>query len=82
MITHSVNSVKRYKNAGGTAAKDISSRDLAEGVAASGRSVEVIEERSDILNKAGSGLWDTYVVLGARDDTLSEFAGQIAGKLK
>jgi hypothetical protein len=80
MITHSVNSVKRYKNAGGTAAKDISSRDLAEGVAASGRSVEVIEERSDILNKAG--LWDTYVVLGARDDTLSEFAGQIAGKLK
>jgi UDP-N-acetylmuramate--alanine ligase len=28
--------------AGGTAAKDISSEDLAEGVAASGRSVEVI----------------------------------------
>jgi UDP-N-acetylmuramate--alanine ligase len=66
--------------AGGTAAKDISSEDLAEGVSASGRSVEVIRQRSDILSRAG--LWDTYVVLGARDDTLSEFAEQIAGRLR
>ncbi len=66
--------------AGGTAAKDISSKDLAEGVAASGRSVEVIEDRSEVLNKAG--LWDTYVVLGARDDTLSELAEQIAERLR
>lgn len=64
---------------GGTAAKDISSSDLAEGVAASGRSVEVIADRSDVLKKAG--LWDTYVVLGARDDTLSELAEQIAREL-
>ncbi|MFZ2198500.1 MAG: Mur ligase family protein, partial [Thermodesulfovibrionales bacterium] len=68
--------------AGGTAAKDISSRDLAEGVAASGRSVEVIEDRVDVLKKACSGLWDTYVVLGARDDTLSDLAEEIAGRLK
>lgn len=66
--------------AGGTAAKDISSKDLAEGVAASGRSVEVIEGRADVLNKVGP--WDTYVVLGARDDTLSGLAEQIAVKLK
>ncbi len=62
--------------AGGTAAKDISSRDLAEGIAASGRPAEVIGDRSDVLKKVG--LWDTYVVLGARDDTLSELAEQIA----
>jgi len=68
--------------AGGTAARDISSKDLAEGVAASGRSVEIIEDRSDVLRKAGSGLWDTYVVLGARDDTLSKLAEQIARVLE
>jgi UDP-N-acetylmuramate--alanine ligase len=66
--------------AGGTVAKDISSADLAEGVAAAGRSVEVIADRSDIINKAG--LWDTYVVLGARDDTLSDLAEQIAEKIR
>ena len=66
--------------AGGTAAKDISSEDLAEGVAASGRSVEVIEDRSELVNK--TGLWDTYVVLGARDDTLSDLAEQIAVGLR
>ena len=65
--------------AGGTAARDISSKDLAGGVAASGRSVEVIAHRFEVLNKAG--LWDTYVVLGARDDTLSELAEQIARDL-
>jgi len=63
---------------GGTAAKDISSKDLAEGVAASGRSVEVIEDRAEVLKKVGSDLWNTYVVLGARDDTLSELAEQVA----
>jgi UDP-N-acetylmuramate--alanine ligase len=67
--------------AGGTAAKDISSNALAVGVAASDNSVEVIENRSDVMNKVGSGLWNTYVVLGARDDTLSELAEQIAGRL-
>lgn len=65
---------------GGTAAKDISSKDLAEGIVASDKSVEVFEDRSDFLTKIGP--WDTYVVLGARDDTLSDFAEQIAGRLK
>ena len=65
--------------AGGTAAKDISSSDLAAGIAAAGRSVEVITERSEVLER--TGIWDCYVVAGARDDTLSDLAGQIAGKL-
>jgi len=51
-------------------------------VAAAGRSVEGVADRSDVMNKAGSGLWDTYVVLGARDDTLSDLAEQIAVRLR
>ena len=66
--------------AGGTAAKDISSRDLLDGVKAAGKSVEVIEERTEFFHSAGR--WDTYVVLGARDDTLADFAGEIAAKLQ
>jgi len=65
--------------AGGTAAKDISSKDLAEGVAASGRPVEVIAARAVFFNK--SEKWDAYVVLGARDDSLSDFAQEIAERL-
>ena len=66
--------------AGGTATKDISSRDLAEGIKDAGRSVEVAETRNDIL--ACAGQWNTCVVLGARDETLSGFARQMAGKLR
>jgi UDP-N-acetylmuramate--alanine ligase len=65
--------------AGGTADKDISSRDLADGITAGGKSAEVVEKRADILkmlNKHGS-----YIVLGARDETLSDLAGDIAGIL-
>ncbi len=61
--------------AGGTAHKDISSHDLAEGIKASGKSVEVAD-RIDILKRLDE--WDNYVVLGARDETLSDFAGEIA----
>jgi len=65
--------------AGGTAAKDISSRDIADGVTASGKSAEVIG-RQDIF--AMPVKWDSYVVFGARDDTLSGLAGEIAEHLK
>jgi UDP-N-acetylmuramate--alanine ligase len=64
---------------GGTAAKDISSQDLSEGIRSAGRSVEVIGDRADILKRIGA--WDTYVVLGARDDSLSNFAREIAERL-
>ena len=65
--------------AGGTSTKDISSQDIADGIKANGKSVEVIEERETILKMLHR--WDTYVVFGARDETLSDFARAIAGML-
>ncbi|MBI4686092.1 MAG: hypothetical protein HY755_12985 [Nitrospirae bacterium] len=65
--------------AGGTTQKDISSHDLAEGIRASGRSVEVAE-RKEILTMLHK--WESYVIFGARDESLSEFAEDIAIKLK
>jgi UDP-N-acetylmuramate--alanine ligase len=65
--------------AGGTAARDISSEDLLAGIKAAGRSVEVIPERSHFFLRPRK--WDTCVVLGARDDSLSDFAREIAEKL-
>lgn len=61
--------------AGGTVSRDISSHDLAEGIKAGGKTAEAAE-RADILSRAGE--WDTYVVFGARDETLSDFAREIA----
>jgi UDP-N-acetylmuramate--alanine ligase len=62
--------------AGGTAAKDISSGDIAGPVAASGRAAIAIGSRTDIFRLAGT--WDSYVIFGARDDSLSDFAEDIA----
>ncbi len=65
--------------AGGTADKSISSRDLVDGIRAGGRSVEAVEGRKAVLDRAGE--WEAYAVLGARDHTLSEFARDIAKRL-
>lgn len=65
--------------AGGTVTRDISSYDLADGIRAGGKSVEVCE-RAEILAKICN--WDNYVVMGARDESLSEFAEEIAVALK
>jgi UDP-N-acetylmuramate--alanine ligase len=65
--------------AGGTAGRDISSDDLADGIAAAGKSVEVIENRRDIVDNAGE--YKCYVILGARDDTLADLAEEVAVKL-
>ncbi|RJQ18076.1 MAG: hypothetical protein C4560_07820 [Nitrospiraceae bacterium] len=65
--------------AGGTAARDISSHDLADGVRSAGRSAEVIEKREDVLKRLHE--YADYVILGARDETLSDFAKEIAGAL-
>jgi UDP-N-acetylmuramate--alanine ligase len=62
--------------AGGTANRDISSHDLAVEIKAAGKSVEVMKDRDDILRRTEE--WDSYVILGARDDTLSEFATQLS----
>ena len=65
--------------AGGTTAIDISSNDLADGINARNRSVEAVEDRSKIM-----GMFDefrTYVVFGARDESLADLAREIAEKL-
>lgn len=62
--------------AGGTAARDISSHDLASDIYASGKTVEVIESRSLLIGRTGD--FPSYVVFGARDDTLSSLARDIA----
>ena len=66
--------------AGGTAAKDISSDDLAEEIIARGKSAEVIQNRDRILHKTHE--FQSFIVFGARDETLSNFAGKIAEALK
>src|SRR5208283_197298 len=65
--------------AGGTVSKDISSEDLADGIRALGKSVDVIGNRELVLGRSGE--WENYAVLGARDETLSGFARCIARKL-
>lgn len=64
---------------GGTVAKDISSDDLAEGVKAAGRN-GAVGDREAILANAKPG--EAYVVCGARDESLSEFAEAIAKRMK
>ncbi len=66
--------------AGGTSTKDISSEDLCTEIEKAGKSVEVIHERESILGRLNE--WDNYVVFGARDETLADFAGEIAMRLK
>ncbi|TAN45508.1 MAG: hypothetical protein EPN22_02445 [Nitrospirae bacterium] len=65
--------------AGGTARKDISSEDLALGVRARAKSAEALG-RDEVLQEARKH--DCYVVLGARDETLSDFAKELAARIK
>lgn len=62
--------------AGGSVDKDISSNDLAKEIKAGGKSVEVVKKREDILKRLHK--YQTYVVFGARDETLTDFAKEIA----
>ena len=70
--------------AGGTVAKDISSRDLIEDVSAGGRSAFYFKDRRDVvaevLRLAVPG--DIIVVMGARDWTLSDFARELFEALR
>lgn len=61
--------------AGGSVSRDISSEALAHGMG-NGVSVEVVSDRRDILHRVDE--WNNYVVLGARDETLGDFAKDIA----
>ncbi|MEJ2695087.1 MAG: Mur ligase family protein [Candidatus Sulfobium sp.] len=66
--------------AGGTAARDISSEDIIEAIAASGKPASAIRKRGHILGLLGK--WKSYVIFGARDDSLSDYAGKIASVLR
>jgi UDP-N-acetylmuramate--alanine ligase len=66
--------------AGGSTASDISSSVLSDGISKAGRSVELVEDRDELLKRLDG--FSTYVVFGARDETLSELAGRVAEKLK
>jgi UDP-N-acetylmuramate--alanine ligase len=69
--------------AGGTAQKDISSAHLIEAVVAAGRKGMFVPDRKEIIghlmDMAQPG--DRIVVMGARDDTLTEFAREILERL-
>jgi UDP-N-acetylmuramate--alanine ligase len=66
--------------AGGTVRKDISSYDLADGIKAKRGSVEVVNEREDIIKRVHEH--KNYVIFGARDETLADFVRDIADSLK
>lgn len=65
--------------AGGTAEKDISSKDIADAIAKRGSSASVLRERESIFGLLGR--WKSYVIFGARDDSLSDYAEEIASVL-
>jgi len=67
-------------DAGGTALRDISSEDLSYAIEGAGKSVEVLHERQALLDRINE--WDTYVVFGARDETLADYAKEIALRVK
>lgn len=70
--------------AGGTAQKDISSADLAQDVVSLGRTAKHIPTRALIREflKAEARKGDRIVVMGARDDTLTDFCKDILADIK
>lgn len=65
--------------AGGTAAQDISSDDLAAPIKVAGKDALAVIDRDTAFTVLGE--YDAYVVFGARDDTLSDLAREIAERL-
>lgn len=69
---------------GGTVDRSVSSGDIAAGIVARGRSAELVADRA----QAGERLaalarpGDRIVVMGARDDTLSDFAAELLAALR
>ena len=66
--------------AGGTSQKDIASEDLLTEIQRAGNSAEVLPDRKQLFDRLQE--WDHYVVFGARDDSLGNFAQEIAERLK
>jgi UDP-N-acetylmuramate--alanine ligase len=69
-------------DAGGTADRRISSTDLAQNI--HGPQVNCVKERKEVIEQVASiaKTGDVIAVLGARDDTLSEFAQEIAESVR
>lgn len=68
---------------GGTTDRSVGSRDVAEGIAAADRHAEALADRpacgDRLIELARPG--DRIVVMGARDDTLSQFAAELVERL-
>jgi UDP-N-acetylmuramate--alanine ligase len=68
---------------GGTTDRQVTSRDIAEGVARAGRHAVALADRAAcgdrLIELARPG--DRIVVMGARDDSLSVFAGELLERL-
>ena len=68
---------------GGTTDKSVSSEDIVSGIRANGRQAEAFATRAQcgehLLALAKPG--DRIIVMGARDDTLSTFAGELLSRL-
>jgi UDP-N-acetylmuramate--alanine ligase len=64
---------------GGTTERTVTSRDIVDGVAAQGRTAHAFVDRdvcgAEMAARARSG--DRLVIMGARDDTLSQFAADL-----
>jgi UDP-N-acetylmuramate--alanine ligase len=69
---------------GGTTDRSVSSRDIADGVAARGFAASAIAERAEcgrtLVAEARSG--DRIIIMGARDDTLATFAADLLQAIK
>ena len=70
--------------AGGTVARDISSKDLTEEISARGGTALYFKQRGDIIPKALelAAPGDIFIVMGARDWTLSDFAKELFAAIK
>jgi UDP-N-acetylmuramate--alanine ligase len=66
--------------AGGTSIKDISSEDLSYEIRQAGKSAGVLHERTLLFQRIDE--WDNYIVFGARDESLADFAREIAVRLQ
>jgi UDP-N-acetylmuramate--alanine ligase len=68
---------------GGTTDRSVTSRDITEALAARGRDATALSDRAAcgdrLVELAAPG--DRIVVMGARDDTLSQFAAEVLGRL-
>jgi UDP-N-acetylmuramate--alanine ligase len=68
---------------GGTVERSVTSRDIVAGVRAAGREAHAFADRTDCAEKllALARPGDRVVIMGARDDTLSQFASELLARL-